>query len=174
MKGYKVFYHDLTCRPTPEIRFYYEVGETYEMDEPPVICQRGFHFWKFPHDVFNLHTPSFDARVCEVEATGKIVTDGAKSPKYATNCIRIVYELCPAEIAALMAGPVLPGSAAEYAGSTFMADVARQVRLYLDSGENFVLTGWDLVSDLSVKQKEFIDSRAHEWKAVLEAKGYEV
>lgn len=167
MKGYKVFYHDLTCRPTPEIRFYYEVGKTYEMDKPPVICQRGFHFWEFPHDVFSLHTPSFDARVCEIEATGKIVSDGLeRGAKYATNCIRIIRELHPAEIVDAMAASAFV--------DCFMLEIARQVRLYLNLGGIFMLTGYDCVSDLSVKQREFVYDRAHEWKDVLEAEGYEV
>lgn len=41
MKGYKVFNHDWTCRG-----FQYQVGESYEMDVMPIICDRGFHFCK--------------------------------------------------------------------------------------------------------------------------------
>ena len=39
MRGYKVFNPDWTC-----IDMQYEVGKTYEMEERPIICERGFHF----------------------------------------------------------------------------------------------------------------------------------
>lgn len=39
VKGYKVFNHDWTCRG-----FQYKVGESYEIEEPPICCTRGFHF----------------------------------------------------------------------------------------------------------------------------------
>lgn len=176
MKGYKVFYHDLTCRPTPEVQFQYEVGKTYEMDEPPVICQRGFHYWEFPYDVFNLHTASFDARVCEIEATGEIVNDGLKrGVKYATNRIRIVYELHPAEIVdAMLAAHILPVLTKQAAFDILMKDIAKHVRLYLELGRDFMLTGNEVVMFLPHAQRAFIEDRAYEWKAVLEAKGYEV
>ena len=43
MKGYKVFNPDWTCRDMQ-----YEVGKSYEMEEKPVICERGFHNIRLP------------------------------------------------------------------------------------------------------------------------------
>ena len=39
VKGYKVFNPDWTCRG-----FQYQVGKSYEMNEEPIICERGYHF----------------------------------------------------------------------------------------------------------------------------------
>ena len=39
MIAYKVFNPDWTCRG-----FKYQVGETYEEDINPSVCDRGFHF----------------------------------------------------------------------------------------------------------------------------------
>ncbi len=41
VKGYKVFNKDWTC-----MGFQYEVEKHYEMDEKPVVCERGYHFCK--------------------------------------------------------------------------------------------------------------------------------
>lgn len=38
MKAYKAFNPDMTCRG-----FQYEIGQTYEMEEEPIKCERGFH-----------------------------------------------------------------------------------------------------------------------------------
>lgn len=54
VKGYKVFNPDWTCRG-----FQYEVGETYEEDAMPFVCNEGFHFCKRAIDCFGYY--SFDA-----------------------------------------------------------------------------------------------------------------
>ena len=49
VKGYKAFNPDWTCK-----KFKYEVGKTYEMNEMPVICERGFHFCENLADCFGI------------------------------------------------------------------------------------------------------------------------
>ena len=90
MKGFKGFDRNLRCRG-----FQYEVGKTYEMEEEPVICERGFHFCEsllgidsyYPLVEKKLHTKIwnsseydsslmfFNNRYCEVEAIGEIVSE---------------------------------------------------------------------------------------------------
>ena len=41
MTYYKTFNRDMTCRD-----FKYEEGGVYEIDEKPILCERGFHFVK--------------------------------------------------------------------------------------------------------------------------------
>ena len=93
--GYKAMNQDMSCRG-----FKYEIGKTYHMDEPLVICERGFHFCRNACDVFHYyeHRKSI---VFEIEALGKVVTQGDKS---CTDCIRIVRRLHPVEEARLRYG----------------------------------------------------------------------
>ena len=91
MKGYKGFNKDLTC-----IDFKYEIGETYEIEEEPIICEKGFHFCKELEDVFNYYPFYKKNRFCIVEAYEDIITNGNK--KYCTNKIKIVRELSLDEI----------------------------------------------------------------------------
>ena len=104
MKGFKGFDKNLCCRG-----FQYEVGKTYEMEETPIICERGFHFCEsliWVDSYYPLATKIcipftddsslmfFNFRYCEVEAIGEIVSDeGCLYSKRATNKIRIVREL---------------------------------------------------------------------------------
>ena len=115
--AYKGFDEDLTCRG-----FQYEIGKTYTMDGPPVLCKRGFHFCRKLIDVFGyyprtvllddyLHMPyddylnlypqriKTDTRYCVVEVLGEIDWDprGLDS-KAVTNQIKIVRELTNKEI----------------------------------------------------------------------------
>ena len=66
-KAYKAFNADLTCRG-----FQYEEGKTYEMDENPELCIRGFHACLNLLDVFNYYNGVFgeDVVVHEVELDG--------------------------------------------------------------------------------------------------------
>lgn len=108
MKGFKGFDKNLCCRG-----FQYEVGKTYEMEEEPILCKRGFHFCEtleqaetyYPLvDYYGVlsYCPAIkyytEVRFCEVEAVGKIVQDKPPYPKLATNKIKIVRELSPEEI----------------------------------------------------------------------------
>ena len=114
MKGFKGFDKNLCCRG-----FQYEVGKTYEMEEPPTLCKQGFHFAVglstveefYPLidycELYNDDTiygrrvkPYFSGnRYCEIEAIGEINKEvfGA-IPKLATNKIRIVRELSKEEV----------------------------------------------------------------------------
>ncbi len=86
MKGYKAFHNDLTCR-----RFQYEIGKTYEMEESPEPCERGFHFCKTVAGCYHYYPNDDDTRICEIEALGEIKTDD--NEKFCTNKIRIVTEV---------------------------------------------------------------------------------
>ena len=87
MKGYKVFRSDWTCRG-----FQYAVGGTYEMEDEPSCCKRGFHFCGRLIDCFNYYDFNSNNKVAEIEATGAIDDDGNEE-KYCTNKIKIVREL---------------------------------------------------------------------------------
>ena len=71
IKGYKVFYSDLTARTG----FQYEIGKSYEMDESPIACQRGFHFCKALKDCFNYFQFDPRNRIAIVEAYGECIDD---------------------------------------------------------------------------------------------------
>ena len=92
MKGYKVFNSDWTCRG-----FQYEVGKTYEMDEKPICCERGFHFCKKASDCFQHYTFDPNNKVAEVEALGDIDTNNDGS-KCSTNKIHIIREITWQEV----------------------------------------------------------------------------
>lgn len=87
MLGYKTLDRDFKCRG-----YQYEVGKTYEMKEPPLMCERGFHFCKNPDNIQLFHNWFDDrtTRFAEIEALGHVVSDGKKS---VTNVIRIIREL---------------------------------------------------------------------------------
>ena len=87
VKGYKVFDPDWTCKG-----FQYEVGQTYEMDDEPKCCERGFHFCTKAADCFNFYGFNSDNKVAEVEALGDVDSQEEGS-KCCTNKIRIVREL---------------------------------------------------------------------------------
>ncbi|MFI3298746.1 MAG: hypothetical protein R3Y49_02970 [Rikenellaceae bacterium] len=48
-EGFKAFNADMTCRD-----FKYNIGETYEQGDAK-LCNHGFHFCKFPLDIFEYH-----------------------------------------------------------------------------------------------------------------------
>lgn len=86
MKGYKAFESNLTCRG-----FQYEVGKSYEMEETPIVCERGFHFCRTISETYYFYGTYDSTRICEVEAYGQIATnDGVK---FCTNKIKIVREI---------------------------------------------------------------------------------
>ena len=63
-KAYKAFNADLTCRG-----FQYEEGKTYEIEDDPKLCERGFHACLTLTDVFIYYSGEFgkDIIVHEVE-----------------------------------------------------------------------------------------------------------
>jgi hypothetical protein len=86
MKAYKVFDENFQCRG-----FQYKVGETYEMKENPVLCERGFHACKNVCDCFTYYSFNPKNRIAEVLLLGIIV--GAEDDKQCTNKIQIVKEI---------------------------------------------------------------------------------
>lgn len=111
MYGIKGFDENLQCRG-----FQYEVGKTYEMDEEPILCSRGFHLCSSVRDVFTYYPKFWCDRYCVVEAVGDIdfghvpldgsgtlgkiaankirtAKENGKFEKIATNKIRIVKEI---------------------------------------------------------------------------------
>ena len=85
VKGYKVFNPDWTCRG-----FQFEVGQTYEEDVKPMVCDRGFHFCEKASDCFDYYSFNPDNKVAEVVALGDVDSDGKKS---CTDKIQIVREI---------------------------------------------------------------------------------
>ena len=49
-KAYKAFNYDMTCKD-----FQYEEGKTYELDNEPKLCNKGFHACLSLADVFNYY-----------------------------------------------------------------------------------------------------------------------
>ena len=85
MIGYKVFNRDWTCRG-----FQYEVGKTYETEEEPICCRRGFHFCDKLVNCFNYYTFDSNNKVAIVEILGDVDISGDKS---CTNKLHILKEL---------------------------------------------------------------------------------
>lgn len=173
MKGYKAFYFDMTCRPTDDIVFQYEIGKTFSMDEPPILCERGFHFWGSLRDVYSLYLASFHVRVCEVEALGNTSVD---TVKLVTDCIRIVREITPKELLAMLTGIIRSfKSDTDYCRSYRQRaewDIWRikeSLRRYHDEGTTFSLLN-DVhlpvfrVGDATPEQREWLIKRAREWE----------
>ena len=86
-KGFKVFNGDWTCNG-----FQYEIGKTFEMEDSPICCSRGFHFCTKLSDCFNYYAFNSDNKVAEVEAIGEVVSDSGDT-KHCTNKIKIIREL---------------------------------------------------------------------------------
>ena len=84
MKGYKAFKKGWICQDMQ-----YEIGKSYEMEEEPIMCERGYHFCANPIDVFGYYNMDDDTVIAEVEAYGKIKQEGTK---FCTNRIKIVKE----------------------------------------------------------------------------------
>lgn len=89
MKGYKGFNADMTCRGMQ-----YEVGKTYQIDEQPVLCSRGFHFCDTLSACFDFYDPK-DSVFCEIEAGGDIKGDDKKR---VTNFISVITMLAPKDV----------------------------------------------------------------------------
>lgn len=85
IKAYKAFDKDLSCRG-----FKYEVGKEYEETGDIKACEKGFHAYPYPLDVFGYYAPA-GSRFCEVEQSGKI--DDSESDKVCSSKIRIGAEL---------------------------------------------------------------------------------
>ena len=67
--GYKGFDENMQCRG-----FQYEEGKSYHEDGNIKACESGFHFCKYPLDVFSYYPPA-KSRFCEVKGFGEISSD---------------------------------------------------------------------------------------------------
>src|SRR3990167_4071576 len=100
--AYKAFNKDWACRG-----FQYEVGRTYEMTGPVVVCQSGFHACTIPADVWAYYdiTESRIARVTVVDpvahegdskvASAKITIEAEISlPEWIGATVKAITDLC--------------------------------------------------------------------------------
>ena len=91
IKGYKAFNKDLKCRG-----FQYEIGKEFEHKRKIELCEEGFHFCKKIVDIqgyYNLKNE--ETRLCEVEATGKVIEG---DDKCVTDKIKIIKEISKEEM----------------------------------------------------------------------------
>ncbi len=96
VKGYKVFRPDWTCRG-----FQYQVGECYEMDEMPVVCEKGFHFCEKLIDCYDYYSFDENNKVAEIIAYGDIdIAENEK--KICTNKIKIERKINWNEVLAIV------------------------------------------------------------------------
>ena len=91
IKSYKAFDKNMQCR-----EFQYEVGKEYNMDGEIECCNRGFHAYKSPLEVWD-HYDMLNSRFAEVEQSGKIDED-ENSTKVCSSRIKIKAELKLADI----------------------------------------------------------------------------
>ncbi len=96
VKGYKVFDPDWTCRG-----FQYQVGECYEIDEMPVVCEKGFHFCEKLIDCYDYYSFDENNKVAEIIAYGDIdIAENEK--KICTNKIKIERKINWNEVLAIV------------------------------------------------------------------------
>ena len=68
----------------------FEIGQTYELSEKPIMCYYGFHYCVNPKDVLQHYPIKHDFRLLEIEDLGESITQGNKS---VTNKLRVVREI---------------------------------------------------------------------------------
>ena len=90
VKGYKCFNKDFTCN-----NFQFKLGKKFKHDGEIELCKSGFHFCKQIRDVFNYYGFDKNNHVCEIEASGTILSDGDKS---VCSEIKIIKELSWSEV----------------------------------------------------------------------------
>ena len=94
MKGYKAFLSDMTTKHGDNT--VYEVGKTYTVEGEVRICENGYHFCKKCVDVYDYYNKP--CRICEVNVTGAVQTQGNKS---VGRKLKILRELTTDEISSL-------------------------------------------------------------------------
>ena len=105
MKAYKAFNHDLTCND-----FQYQVGQTYQLDEPLRLYYSGFHASTVLSDVFYYYNVLTLPRLCEVELLGNIQKSTMDMNSIrATDKIKIVRELKQKDVKRLVMDSIRDG-----------------------------------------------------------------
>ena len=82
--GYKATYNFI-CRGHK-----FEIGQTYDLPNKPIMCEYGFHYCVNPKDVLEYYSIQHDFRLLEIEDLGESITEEDKT---VTNKIRIVREV---------------------------------------------------------------------------------
>ena len=99
-KYYKAFKRDMTCRD-----FQYKEGGVYEIKEPPILCERGFHFMKDLVLTLEYYPASNDITenlYAEVEPLGEIVWEEPTKHKGCTNKLKIVRVIPDDEVKGML------------------------------------------------------------------------
>ena len=86
VSGFKGFDENMQCRG-----FQYEEGKTYHEDGDIQACQSGFHYCKYPLDVFGYYPPA-KSRFCAVEGFGKVSND-TDDTKIAVSDLKVKAEI---------------------------------------------------------------------------------
>ena len=86
VSGFKGFDENMQCRG-----FQYEEGKTYHEDGEIQACQSGFHYCKYPLDVFGYYPPA-KSRFCAVEGFGKVSND-TDDTKIAVSGLKVKAEI---------------------------------------------------------------------------------
>ena len=94
MKGYKAFLPNMMTQHGDDT--VYEVEKTYTVEGEVKICENGYHFCKKCVDVYDYY--SKPCRICEVNVTGAVQTQGNKS---VGRKLKILRELTADEISSL-------------------------------------------------------------------------
>ena len=100
MKYYKAFKRDMTCRD-----FQYKEGGVYEIQEAPILCERGFHFMKALVLTLEYYPVSNDITenlYAEVEPLGEIVWEEPTKHKGCTNKLKIVRVIPDDEVKGML------------------------------------------------------------------------
>lgn len=84
--GFKGFDENMQCRG-----FKYEEGKSYHEDGEIQACQSGFHYCKYPLDVFGYYSPA-KSHFCSVEGFGKMSNDTGDT-KLAVSDLKIKAEI---------------------------------------------------------------------------------
>ena len=82
-------------------RFYYEVGKTYEVEDKPQCCDRGFHFCEKLEDCFEYYDCVTWNKIALVEALGDVAKSN-NNDKCSTNKIKILKEISFKDIPKIM------------------------------------------------------------------------
>ena len=84
--GFKGFDENMQCRG-----FQYQEGNTYHEDGNIEACQSGFHFCRYPLDIFCYYSPAKN-RFCKVEGFGKVSNDTCDT-KVAVSNLKVKAEI---------------------------------------------------------------------------------